>query len=323
MIKKRKISHLNLATDPDSQNEINYWDQINLPYSALPEKNFESVSTSVTFLNKELSLPVIIGAITFPVNGKSRRLNRNLVRLAEEKSLAFNIGSQRIMIERDLDQEAEELRRLAPKACLMANFGAVQLNYGWGIDQARRCVETLEADALVLHLNLLQELIQPRGDIDFSGLAEKISRLVKKLPVPVIVKEVGFGIDPQTAKKLYSLGVYAIDVAGQSGTNWAKIEASRRRDNWADPFKSIGWPAPELTQEVARLKPKDKLVIASGGIRTGLDIARAIYLGADLVSISQPFFLAGLKGYSYLLKLYRRLAWQYKVSLMILNDKSS
>ncbi len=315
--KKRKLSHLFLGPLDQNQNELNFWDTVRLEYKTLPDKNWNNLQVETTFINKKLSLPLIIGPLTFPFNPQTRRLNSNLVRLAEEKHLAYSVGSQRIMIEENLDKEAKKLRQLAPTACLMANFGAVQLNYGWGANEARRCIDALEADALVLHLNLLQELLQPEGNKNFSGLLKKIEKLVRLVNVPLIVKEVGFGIDPQTAQKLYEIGVYAIDVAGRGGTNWAKIEAARRKDDWAEPFKDVGWPAPQLTQEVAKIKPKGKVLIASGGIRTGLDIVKAISLGADLTSMAQPFLLTGLKGYSHLLKLYDRLLWQYKVSLMI------
>ncbi len=322
--KIRKLAHLKIGQDPANQDPLNLWDTLPINYLSLPDKDFDSLQTTTTFLNKTLSLPLIIGALTFPVDQKTRQLNNNLVRLAEEKKLAFNVGSQRIMVENNLDAEAKRLRRLAPTACILANFGAVQLNYGWGIEDARRCVDTLEADALVLHLNCLQELIQPEGHKNFKGLLQKIELLVKKISVPLIIKEVGMGIDPQTAKRLYDLGVYGIDVAGKGGTNWAKIEAGRRQDDWAVPFYTLGYSAPDLVKEISKFKPKDRILIASGGIRNGLHIAKALWLGADLASAAYPFLIAGQKGYSELVKLYNKLHWQYKVSLMVIkNDQNS
>ncbi len=315
--KKRKLAHLKISQDVSNQDTLNPWDSLVINYQSLPNKNFDSLQTTTTFLNKILSLPLIIGALTFPIDRRTRQLNSNLVKLAEEKKLAFNIGSQRVMVENSLDAEAKRLRRLAPTACFLANFGAVQLNYGWGVDEARRCVDALEADALVLHLNCLQELIQPEGHKNFKNLLQKIGILVKKIGVPLIVKEVGVGIDPQTAKRLYDLGVYGIDVAGKGGTNWAKIEAKRRQDDWAEPFYDLGYPAPDLVREIAQFKPKDRILIASGGIRNGLHMVKALLLGADLVSAAYPFLVASQGGYSELVKLYNKLHWQYKVSLMV------
>ncbi len=317
MTKQRKLDHIKLALENKNQDNVNYWDQVSLPYQALPEKDFDQIDTSVDFLGKQLSLPLIIGPMTVPVDDSSFKLNQLLVQLVHERGVAFALGSQRIMIENNLDKRVKKLRKLAPQACLLANFGAVQLNYGWGTDQVQRCIDSLEADGLMLHLNLLQELIQPNGNTDFSGLLGKIEKLVKQIKLPVIVKEVGFGIDPATAKKLYQIGVYGIDVAGKGGTNWAKIESSRRLDSWARPMFEIGWPAPHLVEKIAGLKPKEKVLIASGGIRHGLHIAKAIHLGADMASMAQPFLTAAQSGYNNLINLYNRLSWQYKVGLMV------
>ncbi|NOY14835.1 MAG: type 2 isopentenyl-diphosphate Delta-isomerase [bacterium] len=321
MTQKRKLDHIKLALSRKTQDDFNFWDQVQLPYTALPEVDWRNLDTSVNFLNKKLSMPLIISSMILSTQPEINKLNHLLVQLAEEKEIAFGIGSQRIMIERGLDKQVKQLRRLAPKACLLANFGAVQLNYGWGIDQAKRCVNALRADALILHLNPLQELIQPEGDTNFTGLLKKIKYLVKHLSVPVIVKEVGFGIDPDSAQKLYQAGVYGIDVAGKSGTNWAKIESLRRQDDWAYPLYQLGWPAPYLVEQISAFKPKNKILIASGGIRHGLHIAKAIYLGADLAGIAQPFLIAARKGYTSLVKLYHQLHWQYKIGLMITKGK--
>ena len=322
MIDKRKTDHIRLALDASTQDEINFWDQVRLPYKALPEVDWEKVDTGFKFLGKKLSMPLMIGSMTLSANKKLARLNEDLVRLAEGKKIAFGIGSQRVMIESGLDGQVRRLRKVAPTACLLANFGAVQLNYGWGIREARRCIEVLEADGLILHLNVLQEVIQPEGNKNFAGLLKKIEKLSREVKVPVVVKEVGFGIDPGTAKKLYEVGVYGIDVAGKGGTNWAKIEALRRTDDWAYPLYELGYPAPELVETIAKFKPKDKVLIASGGIRHGLHVAKAVYLGADLVAAAYPFLVAGKKGgYKALVKLYNAFYWQYKAGLVVMGEK--
>jgi isopentenyl-diphosphate delta-isomerase len=187
------------------------------------------------------------------------------------------------------------VRSIAPDIPLFANLGAVQLNYRYGVDECRRAVETLEADALILHLNPLQECVQTSGDTNFRGLLEKITVLCETLPVPVIAKEVGNGISAAMAQKLLAAGVAAIDVAGAGGTSWALVESERATDahqrRLGRTFADWGLPTAECITEIRAIAPHIPL-IASGGLRDGLEAAKAIALGADLAGMALPFLQA-------------------------------
>ena len=214
-------------------------------------------------------------------------INRNLAIACSELGIALAVGSQRVAIEgADAGGLGKELRRLAPNVPLLGNFGAAQLNKGFGIAEARRAVEMIEADALIIHLNPLQEAVQPEGDRDWRGLFGKIGDLARQLDVPLIVKEVGAGISGQVARRLLDLGVSAIDVAGAGGTSWAAVEAARISDPVraaiATAFSDWGRPTADALVEVRAACPSG-FVIGSGGIRDGIDCAKAIRLGANIV----------------------------------------
>jgi len=209
--------------------------------------------------------------------------------------LAMGVGSQRVAIENPQLTSTFSVRAIAPDILLFANLGAVQLNYSYGIDECRRVVDCLEADALILHLNPLQECVQTTGDTNFRGLLSKISTLCRVLSVPVIVKEVGNGISASVAAKLLEAGVSAIDVAGAGGTSWAKVESERARDpkqrRLGETFSNWGLPTAECIVAVRAIAPEIPL-IASGGLRNGLEVATAIALGADLAGLAFPFLQA-------------------------------
>ncbi len=292
-IQSRKGDHIRLCLDPRSQPPVPgaTFAAYRLPYSALPELSLAEVDTSTTLCGKTLSMPFIIASMTGG-SEHGRIINTNLARAAEHCGIAMGVGSQRIGLEK---QDAEDtfrlVRKYAPNACIIANMGAVQLNYGHTVESYRKIVDMIEADALYLHLNPLQEALQPGGDTDFRGLAEKIRQLVKQISVPVFVKEVGHGISGQVAYMLFDVGVQAIDVAGVGGTSYAWVEAERaHNDAFTKWFQDFGIPTNQCIAEVSRAKTsKGQLVIASGGIRSPLDGLKARALGADLFSAAVPF----------------------------------
>jgi isopentenyl-diphosphate delta-isomerase len=207
----------------------------------------------------------------------------------------MGVGSQRVAVENPQVADTFAVRSLAPDILLLANLGAVQLNYSYGLDECLRVVELLQADALILHLNPLQECIQPNGDTNFRGLIDKIHNLCNKIPVPVIAKEVGNGISAAMAQKLIEAGVSAIDVAGAGGTSWAKVESERalneQQRRLGLTFADWGLPTAECIVDIRAIAPNMPL-IASGGLRNGLDVAKAIALGADLGGLAWPFLQA-------------------------------
>jgi isopentenyl-diphosphate delta-isomerase len=226
---------------------------------------------------------------------QAQRINRNLALAAQALGIAMGVGSQRAAIDNPKVVNTFQVRDVAPDILLFANLGAVQLNYGYGPEECKRAVEIIEADALILHLNPLQEALQPEGQTNFSGLLRKIEHVCKKLSVPVVVKEVGWGISETVARKLSRVGVAGIDVAGAGGTSWGKVERHRANsensNKIADSFASWGIPTAESIQ-MARCGAPGLTIIASGGLRTGVDVAKAIALGADTAGIAAPLLKA-------------------------------
>lgn len=287
----RKGDHIRLCLDEGSQAGYSVFQKYRLPYVALPELSLADVDTSYTLCGKTLSMPLIIASMTGG-SEHGRTINTNLANAAEACGVAMGVGSQRIGLEKqDAKDTFQLVRQNAPHACIIANMGAVQLNYGHGVESYRAIVDMVQADALYLHLNPLQEALQPGGDTDFRHLLRGVEELVKKIPVPVFVKEVGHGISGDVARRLFEVGVQAVDVAGAGGTSYAWVEAQRsQNDAFATWFKGIGIPTDQAVQAVARAKMNDRqLVIASGGVRSPVDGLKARALGADLFSAAVPF----------------------------------
>jgi isopentenyl-diphosphate delta-isomerase len=290
-IQSRKGDHIRLCLNPGSQAKNSVFDKYDLPYSALPEMSLSDVDTSFDLFGKKLNSPMIIASMTGG-SEHGRDINTNLAIAAEECGIAMGVGSQRVGLEKqDAKDTFELVRRHAPSAFIIANMGAVQLNYGHDIDSCRRVVDMVQADALYLHLNPLQEALQPGGDTDFRGLLAKIEKLVSSINVPIFVKEVGHGISAQVAKNLFEIGVKAVDVAGVGGTSYAWVEAQRsKNDDFAKWFKEFGIATDQSVIQSSQAKQAgDQLVIASGGVRSPIDGLKCRALGADLFSAATPF----------------------------------
>ena len=283
----RKAEHIALALDDRMQLEASFFSRHRFEHVALPEIDMDEIDLSVEFLGRRLAAPLLISCMTGGTE-EATRINHHLARAAESTGVAIGVGSQRKAIEDPALASSFQIRELAPSVPLLANLGAVQLNYGWGVAECRAAVEMLQADALVLHLNPLQEAIQPEGDRNFSGLIEKIGAVAGQLEVPVIVKEIGCGISGRCGEALHAQGIQIIDSAGLGGTSWARIEAARAQDRaLGELFADWGVPTPE---SIAQLAAIDGLtVIGSGGVRNGVDVAKGIALGADIVGLAQPF----------------------------------
>jgi len=266
-------------------------------HQALPELDLEEVCLRLDLFNKQLNAPLLISSMTGGTD-EAAKINRTLAEAAQETRIAMGLGSQRAAIENPELEVTYKIRRYAPDILLFANLGAVQLNYGYGIEECRRAVEMAEADALILHLNALQEAVQPEGQTHFTGLLSKIEIICRSLPVPVIAKEVGWGISEQAAVQLASAGVAAIDVAGAGGTSWSQVEMHRakneRQARLAAAFIDWGIPTAESIHMVRQAAP-GMTIFASGGIRSGIDIAKAIALGASLGGMANPFLKAAVE----------------------------
>lgn len=292
----RKADHLRICLDEDVQFHANTngLERYRFTHCCLPEIDRQDISLTTTFLGKQLSAPLLISSMTGGTE-QAGIINQRLAEVAQHYKIAMGVGSQRVAVEKPQVASTFAVRSHAPDILLFANLGAVQLNYDYGLDQCLRIVDLLAADALILHLNPLQECIQTKGDTNFRTLFAKIEQLCRKLPVPVIAKEVGNGISGAMAEKLLAVGVAAIDVAGAGGTSWAKVESERAETplqrRLGITFADWGLPTAECITDI-RAKFAQVPLIASGGLRHGLDAAKALALGADMAGMALPFLQA-------------------------------
>ena len=294
-IDQRKADHIKINLEKDVRSALTTGlENYHFLHEALPELDLNQVDTSLDLFDKRLAAPILISSMTGGT-ADAEVINLRLAEAAQEVRVAMGVGSQRAAIEHPEQAKTFQVRRVAPDILLFANLGAVQLNYGYSIDQCRRAVEMIGADALILHLNPLQEAVQDAGDTNFAVLAKKIEEVCKQIDVPVIAKEVGWGISEQTAKRLADCGVSAIDVAGAGGTSWSQVEMHRAPDEFTRQLAAtfVGWGIPTANSvlNVKKAVP-DMTILASGGIKDGLDIAKCVALGATLGGMAGQFLKA-------------------------------
>ncbi len=316
----RKLEHIELALEQRMQLENRFFDRYGFVHQALPEIDMDEIDVSVDFLGKPLAAPLLVSCMTGGT-GSAAKINQNLAIGAERAGIALGVGSQRKAFEDAETAETFEVRELAPTIPLLGNLGAVQLNYGFGLEECERAVEMINADALALHLNPLQEAIQPEGQCDFGGLLSKIGDLVSGLSVPVVVKEIGCGISGVTARRLVGQGVRIIDSAGLGGTSWARIEAARASDlPIGELFADWGVATPDSIRQLAAIE--GVTVIGSGGVRSGVDVAKAIALGSDLVGLAQPFLAAAMESAEAVYQRIQRTVQELKIAMFCVGARN-
>lgn len=319
---ERKLNHLRVSLEEDVQfpEVTTGLEKYRFIHQALPELNLADVDLSTILLGKPLRAPLIISSMTGGTE-KARDINLNLARAAEARGIAMGLGSQRAALEDPSLEDTYRVRQVAPSILLFANLGAIQLNYGYGVDACRRAVEMIEAEALILHLNPLQEALQWGGDTDWRGVLRKIETVCRGLSVPVVVKEVGWGISEDVARQLAEVGVAAIDVAGAGGTSWSQVEAFLNPDETmrriARRFADWGIPTAEAILMARRGAP-DLPCIASGGIRTGLDVAKGIALGASAAAAASPFLKAAAVSSDAVVAAIDQLAHELRIAMFCL-----
>ncbi|GAB4503566.1 MAG: type 2 isopentenyl-diphosphate Delta-isomerase [Anaerolineales bacterium] len=295
-IAQRKADHIQINLEQDVRSALTTGlEQYRFIHEALPELDLARIETNLNLFGHRLAAPILISSMTggTPLAGE---INQRLASAAQEVGVAMGVGSQRAALERsEVISTFSITRKVAPDILLFANLGAVQLNEGCGIEHCRRVVDMLSADALILHLNPLQEAVQDGGDTNFAGLARKIEAICQKLEVPVIIKEVGWGISERTARLLAGCGVSAIDVAGAGGTSWSQVEMHRAPNEFTRQLAAtfVGWgiPTVESILNVRRAVP-EMTIFASGGLKDGLDIAKCLALGATLGGMAGQFLKA-------------------------------
>ena len=322
-ITQRKRDHLDLCLTQDvAMDSLAGFESYAFIHQALPEIRRSDVSLETTFLGHRLKAPILVSSMTGgPVQGET--INRNLAEAAQRLGLPMGLGSQRIAVERpEAVASFAVARQAAPDILLIANLGAVQLNYGYDASHCQRAVEMAGADALYLHLNPLQEAVQPEGDTDFEGLEQKIAELIHQVDFPVLIKEVGSGISPQVAARLAAAGVAAIDVGGAGGTSWSRIEAHRAPGSRAlgEVFANWGIPTASCLVGCRRELP-DLPLVASGGIRTGIDAAKALVLGADLVGLAMPLLAPATRSADAVVAVLEQILLELKTAMFLLGAR--
>lgn len=318
LISSRKSDHIRINLEENVQSGLTTGlERYRFIHKALPELNLNEIDLSQDLFGKRLQAPILISSMTGGTT-EAATINRTLAAAAQASGIAMGLGSQRAAIEHPELASTFQVRREAPDALLFANLGGVQLNYHYGIQECQRAVDMIQADALILHFNALQEAVQPEGDTLFAGLLSKIEQVCKVLPVPVIAKEVGWGFSESDARNLANAGISAIDVAGAGGTSWSQVEMYRAKSEsqarLAAAFLNWGIPTSEAIVNVRRAAP-DMLIFASGGLRNGVDIAKSIALGANLGGMAGPFLKAAARSLESTLEMIQEVRKEIQITM--------
>ena len=325
-INKRKTEHIDLCLKENVEgvNKTTGLEGISFIHNALPEIDFDEISLETSFLDKTIKAPFLVSSMTGG-SELAANINHNLAKAAEDKGWAIGLGSTRALLESDSHKESFLIRKSAQTVPLFANLGAVQLNYGYGAEEVKQIIEKTGADSLVLHLNSLQEVIQDGGDLNFKDLLPKIEKICREVDYPIGVKEVGFGIDGHVAKQLKEAGVSYIDVAGAGGTSWSQVEKLRSQDplrkEAAEAFNSWGLPTKDCIVSVNK-HVEGVPVIASGGMKTGLDAAKAITIGADMVGYARQLLEAATESVEAVKREMEQIELELKIAMFGIGVKS-
>ncbi|MFD1361176.1 type 2 isopentenyl-diphosphate Delta-isomerase [Lentibacillus salinarum] len=325
-INKRKTEHIRLCLNDNVEgvNKSTGLEGISFIHNALPEINFADIEMDTRFLDKPINAPFLVSSMTGG-SELAEKINQNLAKAAEEKGWAVALGSTRALLESDAHQESFLIRKHAPTVPLIANIGAVQLNYGYGAEECQRIVDMTGADSIVLHFNPLQEAVQDEGDLNFEHLLPKIEEVCSTLDVPVGAKEVGFGIDGTIAKKLYDAGISYIDVAGAGGTSWSQVEKLRSNDPLkkaaAEAFNNWGIPTKDCIVSVRSALP-DVPVVSSGGMKTGMDAAKALTIGADVIGFARKLLQAATESAQAVVETMDQIELELKMTMFGVGAKT-
>lgn len=317
-ILKRKIDHININLNEDVHSGISTGlEKFQFIHEALPEIDLSDVKTHLELFGRNLSSPILISSMTGGAP-ESEIINIRLSQAAQEMKIALGVGSQRAALESPALSKSFNIRNYAPDILLFANIGAIQLNNGFNTDDCKRAIDMIDADGLILHLNPLQEALQSGGNTNFRGLLENIEKVCKNISVPVIAKEVGWGISERTARMLFNSGISAIDVAGAGGTSWSQVEMFDADNDFyqqlASTYKYWGIPTAKSILNVKKATP-DLPIFASGGLNNGLDMAKSIALGASLAGSARIFLKVATISTEQVLMLIKLLQDQIKISM--------
>jgi len=327
-IEKRKQRHIRLSLEEDVQADIGTgFEDIKLIHRALPEIDLEDVSTDIELFGRRLSAPLIISAITGGTDD-AKEINETLATTAEKLGIGIGVGSQRVALEYPSTEHTFSIvRERAPSALVMGNLGCPQLSLGWGIPEAQQCVDMIGADALAIHMNPLQEAVQVEGETRYLGILNKVRDVVEGIDVPVVMKETGCGVAFEEAVKLEEVGVEGIDVSGVGGTSWAAVEHHIAREVDRRDQEVLGealwnWGIPTAVSVVETRRSTELKIIASGGIRTGVEMAKSIALGADAVGMAKPFLEKAVEGSDALREHIRSILLEFKTAMFLVGARN-
>jgi isopentenyl-diphosphate delta-isomerase len=327
-IKRRKERHLKLSLDENVQSDVGTgFQDVRLIHNALPEINLDEIDTGAEFFGKRLKSPLIFSAIT---GGTlfAKEINSTLAEVAEVLGLGIGVGSQRIALEDPtLEHTFRVVREKAPSSLVMGNIGCPQLSIGWGVEEAERCINMIGADALGIHMNPLQEAVQPGGDTQYWGVLEKIKAITGDLGTPVVMKETGAGISREAAMSLEAAGASALELSGVGGTSWAAVEHHIARVDGKKRKEALGktfwnWGIPTAISVVETSGSTDLKIIASGGIRTGIEMAKAITLGADAVGIAKPLLEKVVEGKGALVDHVNNILREFRTAMFLVGARN-
>ena len=316
-ISARKLKHIQVCLEYPVQyaTKTTGFEDVKWPYNALPEVKLEDVDLTTTFLGKRLSAPLLIGAMTGGAQ-LGATINRNLALAADALGVGLMLGSQRVMLENVDARASFMVRQYAPDALLIGNIGVAQFKKGYDSSHARKAIELIGADAIAFHTNPLQEALQVGGDTDFNGLIGTLERIVPAVGYPVILKEVGHGLSGSVARAVQNIGFAALDVAGAGGTSWAKVEDFSHNGFLRHPdLCEIGIPTAQALEQCRQASHLP--LIASGGVRTGLEIAKSLSLGASVCAVALPLLEPATRSPEAVIEVLERLIWELRVALFV------
>ena len=322
-IEKRKTRHIRISLEENVQTNVSTgFEDVKLIHRALPEIDLDDVDTSTELFGRKLKAPLIISAITGGTQ-YAKKINETLATAAEETGIGIGVGSQRIAVEQPEVQDTFSIvRECAPNALVLGNMGCPQISLGWGVQEAEACIDMIQADALAIHMNPLQEAVQVGGDTNYSGVISRVSEIASNIDTPIIMKETGCGIAYEEAVKLEKAGVAGLEVSGVGGTSWAAVEHFIAKEEGVADQEYLGkalwdWGIPTAVSVVETSKSTSLKIIASGGVRTELDIAKSLVLGADSAGIAHPFLEKAVEGVDAVKKLIENTVLELKTVMFL------
>ena len=317
-LNQRKVRHVDACLDDGVDRQQDSFGAWKLRYRALPELALADVSTETEFAGRSIAAPLIISCMTGGVGKRFRRINRNLAKGAQALRIPLGLGSMKVMLNQREAEASFDVRDAAPNVALIANLGLVSFNYGLSMDDVNRIIAHVQPDVMGLHLNALQEAVQDGGDTDFRGLTAKLKGLLAECPLPLYVKECGGGIAPDLVEALAAMGVQYVDISGNDGTSWAAVEASLSADpSFGERFRDFGLPTAWVLERLPGKLPYPARVVASGGVRSGVQAAKALALGAHYVALARPFLLAAEQSDELVVELGERLIRELRTAMFL------